>query len=363
VTLKKAEETIMKMNIKWVILAAIVAVGAAGCTANRSTAAKTSTTKNGTSAVQQAVSVFAVNTTTVSVGDISNYISLSGDLVASSTVETYSDAAGKIISRSINIGSYVKKGQVIMQVDPSKPGLYYRFYNPVKAPITGVITSLPAEVGMTINTTTPLAEISSRGGGVEVKLYVPERFVPAIQKGLVCQITLDAYPSDVFRGMIYEIAPSLDVASRTMMVKVTVDNTSDLLKPGMFANVSIVTQSKKHALKIPESAIVNRGGQSVVFVVTPDPTGAGQDIARQVTVQTGIIVDNVAEIDDGLEKGDVIVSKGQSLLADGAHINVIGQDKPVGAEDVLAILNERPGVLSKDSASSATTTSNNEAAQ
>jgi multidrug efflux pump subunit AcrA (membrane-fusion protein) len=311
----------MKKIMKNLLLVLSVCVFIAGCKKND--AAKNSQVKD--------VPVFAVNTTEAVEGPISDYLSLSGDIVAGSTVDTFSDAAGKITSILVNIGSRVSKGQAIARVDPSKPGMAF-VQHVVRAPISGTVVSLPAELGMTISQATSLARIAG-GSALEIQLFVPERFISKIKMSLPCEISLDAYPGETFRGSITEISPTVDTASRTEQIKVNVENPGSRLKVGMFAKVKIITEHKQGIVKIPANAVITRQGQTVVFVVTPDPSDPMLDIVVQTNVVQGILVDNIVEIQSGLKSGDEIVDKGMTLLTDGARVNVIGRDQKVTIEE------------------------------
>jgi multidrug efflux pump subunit AcrA (membrane-fusion protein) len=269
-----------------------------------------------------AQAVFAVSTVTLEAGKIADYLTLSGNMVAGSSVDVYSDTAGTITERRVSIGSRVVKDQsVIAVVDPSQPGMTY-MVNIVRAPISGVISALPGQVGMKISPASPIAVISG-GGGLEIQLYVAERFIYRIKMGLPCEITLDAYPGDNFRGRISEISPVVDTASRTMMIKVNVDNPNDELKAGMFANVKIITEEKENVITVPENAVLQRGGENFVYALRDDPSEADAKIAKRTPVSLGLNVDNMFEIKDGLLAGDEIIVRGQTTLTDGSRVNVI----------------------------------------
>jgi multidrug efflux pump subunit AcrA (membrane-fusion protein) len=265
--------------------------------------------------------VFAVSAFTVRESPLEDYLSLSGDMVASSSVDVYSDTAGTITRRYVSIGSRVTRGQSIVSVDPSQPGMQY-LASVVQAPIAGVVASLPAQVGMKITQSSPVAVISG-GGGVEVQLYVAERFIYRIKMGQPCQIRLDAYPDDVFRGRVSEISPVVDPSSRTMTIKVSVENAGDRLKSGMFANVKIITEQKASVIAVPESAVLERSGEHFVYTIVADPADSGAKIARRTPVTLGLAIDNNVEVTDGLKPGDEIVARGQTTLSDGSRVNVI----------------------------------------
>ncbi|MDR0997560.1 MAG: efflux RND transporter periplasmic adaptor subunit [Treponema sp.] len=273
-----------------------------------------------------AAPVFAVNTTSVVQGQIRDYLALSGDIVAGSTVDTYSDAAGKVARLYVAVGSRVGRGDPIAEVDPSKPGMDY-VTNVVKAPISGTVVALPAELGMTISQQVSLARIAG-GSALEIKLYVAERFISKMALGLPCEITLDAWPGEVFRGTVGRVAPTVDPSSRTMEVRVNVDNPGSRLKAGMFAKVRIITEQRQNIVKIPSNAMIQRFGESYVFVAEQD-SGQGY-VARRKNIVPGILVDGVLEVRDGLSSRDEIIVRGQTLLDDGVKVNIIDRVTPLG---------------------------------
>ena len=265
--------------------------------------------------------VFAISTIKLETGKIADYLTLSGDMVAGSSVDVYSDTAGTITRRYVSIGSRVAKNQPIAEVDPSQPGMNY-IPSVVRAPISGVISGLPGQVGMKISQSSPLAVISG-DGGLEIELHVAERFIYRIRMGLPCEITLDAYPGDNFRGRISEISPVVNISSRTMMIKVNVDNPGDRLKAGMFAKVKIITEEKENVITVPEGAVLQRGGQNFVYTVQSGPDDPDASRAVRTAVVLGLNVDNMFEITEGLEPGDEVIVRGQTTLTDGSRVNVI----------------------------------------
>jgi multidrug efflux pump subunit AcrA (membrane-fusion protein) len=279
---------------------------------------------------ERQVAVFAVNTTTAARGPIQDYISLSGDIVAGSTVDAYPEAAGKVAEVYVTVGQRVTRGQRVAAIDPSRPGMEFR-WSVATAPISGTVISVPAQVGMTVSQAVPLARISG-GGGLEIKLFVAERFISKMRMNLPCFITLDAWPGEFFLGRISEIAPTVDPASRTMEIRVTVSNPGDRLKTGMFAKVNIITERKENIVKIPASAMISRFAEHYVYVVEPDPANPEFNVVRKRDVVPGILIDGILEIRDGLAPDEEIVARGQTLLEDGARVNVIERLAPISAQ-------------------------------
>jgi multidrug efflux pump subunit AcrA (membrane-fusion protein) len=287
----------------------------------------------GTPVVQERP-VFAVNTTTTVEGQIRDYLPLSGDIVAGSTVDAYSDVAGKVTRVFVSVGSRISRGDPIAEVDPSRPGMDY-VPGVATAPVAGTIVALPAQVGMTVAQTVPLARIAAgniaSGGGLEIQLYVAERFISKMALRLPCEITLDAYPGEVFQGRITELSPVVDPSSRTMEVRIGVTNTGNKLKAGMFAKVRIITETKSNIVKLPAAALLQRFGESYVFTVETDPSDPAFRIARKQIVVPGISIDGALEIQQGLNPDDEVIIRGQTLLEDGVRINVVDRVAPLSA--------------------------------
>jgi len=309
-------------NIKLIILPLIVAITFFSC--ERIKEVYGSIQAGGQTVVAEEP-IYAVNTTTVVRGQIRDYIPLSGDIVAGSTVDAYSEAAGRITELYVSVGSWVSRGAPIASVDPSRPGMTYRQSTAV-APISGTVVALPAQVGMTVTQAVPLARIAG-GGALELRLHVAERFISKMAINLPCEITLDAWPGEVFQGSISEMSPTVDPTSRTMEVKVNVNNAGSRLKAGMFAKVRVVTERKNNIVKIPAAAVISRFGEQYVFTV--DRSDAENPVVRRRVIVPGILIDGVMEIQSGLEPDEEIVVRGQTLLTDGAKVNIIEQIAPI----------------------------------
>jgi len=271
--------------------------------------------------------IFAVNTIQAAQGQIRDYLSLSGNIIASSTVDTYSDAAGKVSRLYVSVGSRVQKGDPVAEVDPSRPGMEF-VASVVRAPVSGTVVALPAQLGMTISQAVPLARISG-GGGLEIQLHVAERFISRIAMNQPCEITLDAWPGEVFRGSVIEISPTVDVTSRTMEIRVGVENPGAKLKAGMFSKVRLITEIKDDIVKIPVAAMVNRFGEQFVFIA--DSGNPDAPVARKRTIVQGILIDGILEVSQGLARGEDVIVRGQTLLDDGSRINIIERLAPLNA--------------------------------
>ncbi len=276
--------------------------------------------------------VFAVSTTEAVLGQLKDYIELNGDVVSKTTVQTFPDTAGKLSKLYIDLGDKVRKDQVIADVDPSKPGMKYEA-SPVKAPISGTVTDLPAQVGSTVSPQMSVAQLSKMES-LQIRTDVAERFISAIELGLEAVITSDAYPDRIYSGRVAEVSPVVDPQARMMEVKINFTEGSEGLKAGMFVGVKIITEQKENTVKLPVDCVVQRFGEEYVFVVKDAPE-EGEKLVSRRSVTTGIEIDRKIEILDGLEAGEEVVYRGQTLLEEGSKVRVVSQVEPLSSEDVL----------------------------
>ncbi|MCL2601480.1 MAG: efflux RND transporter periplasmic adaptor subunit [Treponema sp.] len=281
--------------------------------------------KNANEPVVQEAAIYAVNTTTAAHGRIRDHFALSGDIIAASTVDAFSDAAGRVSRLFVSVGSRVQRGDPIAEVDPSRPGMEF-VPSVVNAPVAGTIVALPAQLGMTITQAVPLARIAA-GNGLEIRLFVAERFISKVALGQLCEIVLNAWPGEVFTGRIIELSPTLDQLARTMEIRVRVENPGTRLMAGMFAQVRIIVQQRDGAVQIPASAMITRFGEQFIFIV--DNSEPDAPIVRRRDIVPGIVIDGVMEVLQGLSGDEEVVLRGQSIIHDGARVNVVDRTPPV----------------------------------
>jgi len=281
---------------------------------------------------EETVTSFAVSTTLAVKGEIKDYLQLNGDIAAKTTVDTFADTAGKLKILYVKVGDTVQKDQVIAEVDPSRPGMTFAA-SPVKASISGTVTQVPIQIGSVVAPNFPIAKISKMDE-LEVILYVAERFISKMRIGLPAVIKTDAFPGEIFRGSISELSPVVDNISRTMKIKLKLEDPKSLLKAGMFAVVKLITEEKEDIVKIPAEALIKRFGENYVFVIKEDPSSDRQ-LAEKREVISGLRIDNQLEIIKGLDGGEEIVIRGQTLLDNNSPIKVISTITPIDSTDIV----------------------------
>ena len=188
----------------------------------------------------------------------------------------------------------------------------------VTAPIGGIITQRQIGLGQYIN---------SMAGGASSPVYtignlstvwlvanVRESDAPLMHVGLPVEVRVLAFPGRVFNAKISWVAPSIDPNTHRLSVRADVENPDRELKPGMFANFSIITGEAATAPAVPQRAIVYEGDTARVWVAGDDGTIAAHSI------RTGRIADGMVEILAGVSAGEKVVTSG-ALFIDRAASN------------------------------------------
>ena len=192
------------------------------------------------------------------------------------------------------IKSLAKSGQ-------SKKTLTFR------SPVSGVITEKKALQGSRFapgDTLYQIADLSS----VWVIADVFEQDIGLVQQGAVVQVAVDAYPDQKFEGKLAYVYPTLDSNTRTVAVRIELQNVGQRLKPGMFANVYLPAGGKTSVVTIPSSAVIDSGTRKIVLI----QTGEGRFEPREVKL--GQRSDNYFEVLEGVQEGESVVTSANFLI-------------------------------------------------
>ena len=269
--------------------------------------------------------VFSVRTQEAERQTLRAFLNVNGDIVSTQQVEVHADVAGRLISVNVVLGTYVHAGDLIAEVDPSRPGGTF-MNSPVYAPISGYITRTPLAVGTTISPITGITTISSNGT-FEISARIPEREIAGLAPGLSAEVFLQAYPGETFQASVSRVSPVLDSASRSQRIDLsfgpqTNGMNNGRIKPGMFASIRINTRSYPNVLTVPAEAVVSNRGVESVFVVSQNE--AGNPVAERRVVNAGVTLQGWTEIRSGISEGETIVVQGQQILSGGEQLRIIG---------------------------------------
>lgn len=154
---------------------------------------------------------------------------------------------------------------------------------------------------------------------------IPEVVLPLARIGAEFSLDVAAFPGRRFPGTIRFIAPSVDSASRRILIKGRVPNPDGTLLPGMFARVQ-ATLGEREAMLVPEEALVTTPEGNFVWRIGAD------DAAERVPVEIGVRETGRVELKSGLRAGDRIVTAGTHKLRPGAKVKAV----PALADDAPA---------------------------
>jgi cobalt-zinc-cadmium efflux system membrane fusion protein len=143
-----------------------------------------------------------------------------------------------------------------------------------------------------------------------VIIDVFEKDISHIHKGTTAKISVTAFPDKEFKGTVSLISDVLDEKTRTVKARVTVDNTAGILKPGMFATVTVDTAKDRtqKIIAVPEGAVLLEGSARYVFVQVDPERFRRREITALRTFGKKV------EVIEGLKEGETIVTKGAFTL-------------------------------------------------
>lgn len=196
----------------------------------------------------------------------------------------------------------------------------------IRAPFDGTVLTKNADVGEIV---APFAaSASSRAavvtmadmGSLQVEADVSEANITRVTDGQPCEITLDAYPDKRYRGYVHKIVPTADRAKATVLTKVAFREVDERVLPEMSAKVSFLSKelpasaaSAPSKLTVPASAVVERDGRQLVFLVR-------ENLAVETPVVTGDRLGTLVEVREGVAQGDLIVNRPPAGLVSGAKV-------------------------------------------
>jgi len=183
---------------------------------------------------------------------------------------------------------------------------------PIVAPFAGRVIARDLTKGELVETTHKLFVVADLST-VWVVANVSEKDVSYVQRATAVpnqpvEVHVTAYPDEVFQGAVAYVGDVLDTATRTMQVRLVLDNSNGHLKPEMFATIRVSSEPASGVLVVPEEAVQNDQSSSFVFV-QQEP---GVFEAR--TIRLGDKNGTFAEVLEGLREGEAVVKEGAFTL-------------------------------------------------
>lgn len=182
----------------------------------------------------------------------------------------------------------------------------------ILAPLQGLVAKRLVSSGEYVKVGTQLF-VLVQSDPIRLRGTVPERFSAEVKLGQAVRAGVDAFPNEVFAGLISRISPAADRVSRAFTVEALIGNKDGRLKAGFFARASILIRVDQDALTVPLGAIVRFAGITKLFVLD-------HGVAREKEVRTGMRLGDAIEITGGLHKNDRIITSGVTKLSDGVPV-------------------------------------------
>ncbi|WP_166240328.1 efflux RND transporter periplasmic adaptor subunit [Paenibacillus turpanensis] len=189
-------------------------------------------------------------------------------------------------------------------------------YYDVKSPISGVLTYMPAEEGMTVQKGLQIAKVQQQDL-IKVKAQLTESYLPLVANQETLSFTHQA-TGESFTGKVIYVSPTANLQTKTYELELQTDNSQGKLKPGMRVQLQLSAAAAAPSMVVPEDAVLRDKDESYVFVLK------GEQAEKRMVV-TGRLTAGKQEIVSGLESGETIIVRGHLRLADGDRVSVEGQ--------------------------------------
>jgi len=242
--------------------------------------------------------------------------------------------------------------------DASQAG-YYRAADTagettIRAPIAGVVAVRYSDIGSMVGPSYQVFEIV-KTNPMKVSIGVNEEDIGTVLPSSEVEVTVDAYPDEVFKGVVYSIGVKADSRTHAFPVEVRLENPDGRLKSGMVAHVRLPIKDLGEVLTTPLNAVIQLRGVNYVYViheVTEEVAGydaagkpASSEVRRRVErrpVTLGPTVGERVVILEGLKPGEEYVVEGQQFLEDGTLVTI--PERVATAEEAAPAAGATPAV-------------------
>jgi membrane fusion protein, heavy metal efflux system len=194
------------------------------------------------------------------------------------------------------IAAFLEKGQISAET-------------PIYAPIDGTVVQRKVGPGQYVSSgaSEPVYVIGDLST-VWLIAFVRETDTPKLRPGQAVDFTVLAYPGRVFKTKVSYVAATVDSSVRRILVRASVDNTDNLLKPEMFATVTILTGDGTTSPAVPREAIIYEGEDARVWVAREDKS------VELRMIKTGLVNRDMVQVLEGLAPGERVITKGTLFI-------------------------------------------------
>ena len=185
------------------------------------------------------------------------------------------------------------------------------------SPLNGVVTARNFDNGDLYSSTQTPVLVVEQIAPVKLMINVSEPNYPKVTKGMPVTVKLDVYEGEEFEGKVSLVYPTIDAATHTFPVEITLANANQRVRPGMFARVTMNFGSKNHVV-VPDMAVVKRAGSGDRYVYVYNNGKVSYN-----KVELGRRMGTEYELISGVDNNSQVVIAGQNRLADDVEVEVI----------------------------------------
>lgn len=298
--------------------------------------------------------------------DVTYTLRYTGDIGAVQQANIFSKVSGNIERMYVDIGSFVRRNQVLAIIDSTELFQQYEqalatynnnkinfnrtrelfeqnliarqeldnaeaslkvsnanfataqtrlSYAKITAPFSGYITKKFLDRGALVQPGSSTLYTIMDNDSVKITVNILEKDVPAIAAGKRTVIKVDAFPGRTFSGSISRINQAIDLTTRTLAIEIVIPNKDGALKPGMYADVNIIAARHTDALTAPTQAVLHDEKGTFLFLFD-------NGMARRRDIQTGAEQNGRTEVTAGLSDSVSIITVGQQFLKDGINVRL-----------------------------------------
>ena len=183
----------------------------------------------------------------------------------------------------------------------------------VRAPFDGMVGMRLVAPGARITAKDPLVQIDAVDR-LQVTFGIAEVGILFAHVRAPVEVRVSPYPEEIFPGEVFFVSPSIEAASRRVLVKAWVPNQHRRLRPGLFANIDLEVGRRENALVVPESAVVFDREGTYLWKLDAD------QVPAKIPVQLGLRRNGRVEVTLGLQPGDTIITTGTHKVTAGKKV-------------------------------------------
>ncbi len=183
----------------------------------------------------------------------------------------------------------------------------------ITSPIDGEVATRNIDPGETASVTQPVMSVVNIDS-VYIEGTVAESEIALVKEGQNVSVKVNAAGGS-FQGTVKVLSPVANPQTKGYLLKIEINNEGHRLKPGMFAEILLVTREKQDVVVVPKEALVTRGADKMLYVVK-------NDTVEERMVETGIEAEDRTEIVKGLAPGEKFVVEGQHSLFNKAKVTI-----------------------------------------